>query len=70
MVANATVMSVFTYMIVVWGGTEAFIIKAAQVIQNRAAQIVTKKGLFTSQKILLKENSQMNKPEEAFKNAY
>ena len=57
MVANATVMSVFTYMIVVWGGTEAFIIRAAQVIQNRAARIVTKKGLFTSQKILLQETN-------------
>ena len=57
MVANATVMSMFTFMIVVWGGTEAFIIRAAQIIQNRAARIVTKKGLFTSQKLLLQETN-------------
>ena len=57
MVANATVMSVFCYMIAVWGGTEAYIISAAQVIQNRAARLVTKRGWFTSQKILLKETN-------------
>ena len=44
MVANATVMSLFTYMIPVWGGTEGYIVKAAQVIQNRAARLVTRKG--------------------------
>ena len=57
MVANSTVMSVFTYMISVWGGTEGYIIKAAQVIQNRAARIVTKRGWYTSQKILLSETN-------------
>ena len=57
MVANATVMSIFCYMISVWGGTEAFIISAAQVIQNRAARIVTKRGWFTSQKTLLRETN-------------
>ena len=39
------------------GGTEGYIIKAAQVIQNRAARIVTKRGWFTSQKILLSETN-------------
>ena len=57
MVANSTIMSLFTYMISVWGGTEGYIIRAAQVIQNRAARIVTKKGLFTSQKKLLSETN-------------
>ena len=57
MVANATVMSIFCYMISVWGGTEAYIISAAQVIQNRAARIVTKRGWFTSQKNLLRETN-------------
>ena len=51
------IMSLFTYMISVWGGKEGYIIKAAQVIQNRAARIVTKKGLFTSQKNLLSETN-------------
>ena len=57
MVANATVMSLFTYVIPVWGGTEGYIVKAAQVIQNRAARLVTRKGLFTSQRDLLKETN-------------
>ena len=37
MVANATIMSTLSYMLPVWGGTEEYIIQAAQVIQNRAA---------------------------------
>ena len=36
MVANATIMSIFSYMLPDWGGTEEYIIQAAQVIQNRA----------------------------------
>ena len=57
MVANSTIMSLFTYMITVWGGTEGYIIRAAQVIQNRAARLVTKKGWFTSQKTLLADTN-------------
>ena len=57
MVANSTIMSLFTYMITVWGGTEGYIIKAAQVVQNRAARLVTQKGWFTSQKTLLAETN-------------
>ena len=57
MVANATVMSIFTYMITVWGGTEGYILQAAQVLQNKAARTVTKLGWFTSQKILLQQTN-------------
>ena len=57
MVANATIMSTMVYMIPVWGGTEESIIRAAQVIQNRAARIVTKLSWFTPQRILLQQTN-------------
>ena len=57
MVANATIMSTLSYMLPVWGGTEEYIIQAAQVIQNRAARTVTKLSWFTSQRILLQQTN-------------
>ena len=57
MVANATIMSTFSYMLPVWGGTEEYIIQAAQVIQNRAARTVTKLNWFTPQRILLQQTN-------------
>ena len=57
MVANATIMSTMVYMMPVWGGTEEYIIKAAQVIQNRAARLVTKLSWYTPQRILLKQTN-------------
>ena len=47
MVGNACFMSIIVYMIPVWGGTEGFIVKAVQVMQNRAARCITKLGWFT-----------------------
>ena len=57
MVANSSIMSLFCYMMPVWGGTEKYLIKAAQVIQNRAARTVTKLDRFTSQKVLLQQTN-------------
>ena len=57
MVANATIMSAMSYMLPVWGGTEEYILDAAQVIQNRAARTVTKLSWFTPQRILLKQTN-------------
>ena len=42
MVANSCFLSILSYMIVVWGGTEDFVIKAVQIMQNKAARCVTK----------------------------
>ena len=42
-------------MITAWGGCEAFVIRAVQVLQNRAARFVTKKSWFTPTRILLLE---------------
>ena len=43
-VANSCFMSIITYMIVVWRGTEKFIVRAVQVIQNKAARCATKQS--------------------------
>ena len=53
MVANSCFMSIIIYMVSVWGGTEGYIIKAVQVMQNKAARCVTKQSWFTPTKILL-----------------
>ena len=47
MVANSCFMSIIIYMISVWGGTEDYVVKAVQVMQNKAARCVTKLGWFT-----------------------
>ena len=53
MVGNACFMSVIVYMIAVWGGTEKYVVKAVQVMQNRAARCITKLGWLTPTKTLL-----------------
>ena len=53
MLANAFFNSNLIYMISVWGGTEKFVIRILQVIQNRVARYVTGHGLYTSTKKLL-----------------
>ena len=53
MVANSCFLSILSYMIVVWGGTEDFVIKAVQIMQNKAARCVTKLSWFTPIRTLL-----------------
>ena len=53
MVANACFMSIITYMVAVWGGTEAYVIKAVQIMQNKAARSVTKLSWYTPTRTLL-----------------
>ena len=53
MVANSCFMSIIIYMVSVWGGTEDYIVKAVQVMQNKAARCVTKQSWFTPIKRLL-----------------
>ena len=55
MVGNACFMSIIVYMIAVWGGTENYIIKAVQVMQNKAARSVTKKTWYTPTHTLLQQ---------------
>ena len=53
MVANSIFNSILIYMITVWGGTEKFILRALQVVQNKAARCVTRLPWFTSTRKLL-----------------
>ena len=55
MVANACFLSVITYMVAAWGGTEDYIIKALQVMQNKAARTVTKLTWYTPTRTLLQQ---------------
>ena len=47
MVANGIVMSKLSYLIQLWGGCEGYLLNALQIIQNRAARVVTGQGMFT-----------------------
>ena len=53
-VANGIIMSRITYLIPLWAGYE-YLMNALQIIQNKTARVVTKKGKMTSISSLLKE---------------
>ena len=53
MLGNGLVISSLIHMIQVWGGTNSYLINILQVLQNRAARLVTKLGWGTSTKVLL-----------------
>ena len=55
MLADGLFMSKLVYLIPLWGGCEKFLIKALQIIQNKAARSVTKLGIFTPVQLLLKQ---------------
>ena len=52
--ANGIIMSKLCYLIQLWGGCENYLAKQLQVLQNRAARLVTGNGWFTPKKKLLK----------------
>ena len=54
MVANGIVMSKLCYLIQLWGGCDTYLIKPLQVLQNRAARLVTGHGWITPKRKLLK----------------
>ena len=53
MLANGLFMSKLIYLIPLWGGCEKFLIRALQILQNKAARVVTKLGIFTPVRKLL-----------------
>ena len=55
MIANGIVISRILYLIPWWSGCEDYLIKALQIIQNKAARVVTKRGRRTPVKNLLKQ---------------
>ena len=69
LIANACFISVLSYMIVIWGGTEGYLIKMVQVTQNRAARLVTKQSWYTSTRNLLKQCNWLSVKQMIFMNS-
>ena len=53
MVANGIVLSKLIYLIQWWGGCSDYLINFLQILQNRAARLVTRLGWFTPVAVLL-----------------
>ena len=47
MIANGIFCSKLIFQISLWGGTEDFLLKSLQVVQNKAARFVTRRGKYT-----------------------
>ena len=60
MIANGIVISQIIYVIQIWGGTNEYLLKMLQILQNKAARFVTKLDVFTSQETLLKQCGWLN----------
>ena len=60
MVANGVIISRIIYAVQLWGGTSDYLLNMLQVLQNRAARIVTKRSVYTSQDELLKQCGWLN----------
>jgi hypothetical protein len=60
MAANGAFMSVLIYLIPLWGGTEQYLLKGLQVLQNRAARCVTKQSWYTPIRQLLNQCNWMS----------
>ena len=48
-------MSKLVYLMPLWGGCEKFLLRALQIVQNKAARSITKLGRFTPVKTLLQQ---------------
>ena len=54
MIATGIFMSKLIYLMPLWSGCEDYLVRALQVIQNKAARSVSKLSFFTPTKTLLK----------------
>ena len=66
MAANSVFISVLTYLIPLWGASEGYLMKALQVVQNKAARCVTKATWFTANRQILKQCGWMSIRQLAF----
>ena len=53
LIANGIFMSNLRYLIQLWGGCSNYLLDILQVLQNRAARLVTRSSWYTSQKKML-----------------
>ena len=54
MIGTGIFMSKLIYLMPAWGGCQEYLVRALQVVQNKAARSITRLGRFTPTKILLK----------------
>ena len=54
-VANGIIISRLIYLIPLWSGCEKYLMNSLQIVQNKAARLVTKRGKMTPIKTLLNE---------------
>ena len=52
-IANVIFCSKLIYQISLWGGTEEFLLNSLQIVQNKAARCVTRRGKYTQVRELL-----------------
>ena len=55
MIADGIFISKLSYLISLWGGCEGYLLKSLQVIQNKAARVVTKLDWNTPTRVLLSQ---------------
>ena len=55
MIADGILISKLSYLIALWGGCSSYLMKSLQIIQNKAARVVTKLDWSTPTKDLLKQ---------------
>ena len=55
MVANGIFCSKLIFQISLWGGTEEFLLSSLQIVQNKAARVVAKRGIYTPVADLLRQ---------------
>ena len=55
MIANGIIMSKLIQLIQLWGGAHKYLLTYLQLLQNRAARMVTKCGWFTPTETILKQ---------------
>ena len=55
MVANGIFCSKLIFQICLWGGTEEFLLSSLQVVQNKAARFITRRGVYSSVEEILRE---------------
>ena len=66
MVANGIFISKLCYLIQLWGGCEDYLFHPLQVLQNRAARLVTGCGWFTPKRVLLQRCNWLSIKQLAF----
>ena len=60
MVANGVVMSYLSYLMPLYGGCPDYLLNALQILQNRAARLVTKSGWYTPSTVMLQQVGWLN----------